>query len=168
MANTQGQNTQLCTQRTTIYGNIVVFWPNDLCIFLIVSFRLTPHSHLKIVKCVLVRSPVTAYDMYGVFCLWSEEDIFFPPPLTLLSICLGPGLLPCDMFVCPRAYDHKIVIFVPCQSDIYFRFLENLRIKLPRYWNGFHRTSRRFSSILLQWLNIIYYIKQQAVNLLVW
>ena len=36
---------------------------------------------------------------------------YFSPPPTLLSIFLGPGLLPCDRFVCPFADDHKICDF---------------------------------------------------------
>ena len=69
---------------------------------------------------------------YMVYLACGLKTIYFSPPPTLLSVFLGPGLLPCNRFVCPCA-DHKIVIFVPCQSDIYFHFLQNLRIKLPRY-----------------------------------
>jgi hypothetical protein len=101
---------------------------------------------------------------YGVFCLWSQDSmICISSPLTFVIVSWS-WFFARDSFVCPFADDRKTMIFVSCQSDIYFQFLEKYQIKLPRCQNGFHSTSRRFTSILLQWLNIIYYIKHKAVN----
>jgi hypothetical protein len=73
----------------------------------------------------LTLTTYVAYFAYGL-----KTIRYFSPPPTLLSIFLGPGLLPRNRFVCPCADDHKVVIFVACQSDIYFQFLENLKNKV--------------------------------------
>lgn len=116
-----------------------------------------------LVKRVLVRSPLNAYERYVVVCLKSEDDLIFFSSFLFFFDLSWSWSLASDRFVCHFADGYKCVIFVLCQSFI-FESLEILKIKLPRYWNGFHRSSRRFSSILLQWLNIIYCIKYQAVN----
>jgi hypothetical protein len=52
------------------------------------------HVWCWLVKCVIVTSPLIAYDRYVVLCLQSEEDLIFFSSSVFLSIFLDPVLLP--------------------------------------------------------------------------